>query len=99
MAVVFVSHAYSGDPETNCRTVERISRGLALQGHPPFAPQLLFPHFIDEISERDLALKLCLQLVAAADELRIYGNPSEGMRLEIAEARRLGIPVAKGELP
>jgi len=31
--------------------------------------------------------------VALSDEVYAYGEPTEGMRLEIAEAERLGIPV------
>jgi hypothetical protein len=51
------------------------------------------PSFIDDRTERELALKLCLRLVSLADEVRVYGTPSEGTRLETAEAKRLGIPV------
>jgi hypothetical protein len=36
--------------------------------------------------------------VALCDELRIRGPEiTEGMRLEIAQAERLGIPVVRGE--
>ena len=97
MSVIFVSHAFSGDSEANCRKVECISRSLFLQGHLPLAPQLLFPHFVSEANERDLAIRLCLQLVALSDEIRVYGEPTEGMRLEIAEAKRLGIRIVSGE--
>jgi hypothetical protein len=38
-------------------------------------------------------------MVALSDEVRVYGEPSEGMRLEIAEAERLGIPVVRLERP
>ena len=44
-------------------------------------------------------MQLCLSLVALADEVRVYGEPSKGMRLEIAEAERLGIPVMREEVP
>ncbi len=53
--------------------------------------------FVDETTERDLALRLCLALVALSDEVRVYREPSEGMRFEITEARRLGVPVVNGE--
>jgi hypothetical protein len=61
------------------------------------APQLFLPQFIDELTKRDLALKLCLFLVALSEEVRVFGEPTEGMRLEIAEAHRLGIPVVAGD--
>jgi hypothetical protein len=54
---------------------------------------------MDERRERDRVLKFCLSLLAKADELRVFERVSEGMRLEIDEARRLGIPVVKGDLP
>lgn len=63
----------------------------------PLAPQLFLPQFVDEESERDLALSLCLRLVSRADELWAFGDPTEGMRLEIAEAERLGIPMVRRE--
>jgi hypothetical protein len=66
----------------------------------PIAPHLILPAYIDESTERELALDHCLRLVAVADEVLVFGSPTEGMRLEIAEARRLGIPVVKGkEMP
>src|SRR5262245_17110388 len=98
MAAVFISHPYASDPPGNRALVARIARRLALDGHLPLPPQLLFPHFINEQLERDLALKLCLEMLALADEVRIYGSPSEGMRLEIAEAERLGIAVIEHRL-
>ena len=51
------------------------------------------PQFLDEPTERDVALRCCLRLVTLADEVRVYGEPTEGMELEIAEAKLLGIPI------
>lgn len=96
---IFISHPFSSSPEGNCSRVAKVARRLALEGHLPIAPAIYFPAFLEEATERSLAMKLCLQLVALADEVRVYGEPSEGMRLEIAEAERLGIPVVEGELP
>jgi hypothetical protein len=95
--VVFVSHSFAFDPAANGRRVTRICRTLTLAGHLPLAPQIYLPQFISEATERDLALRLCLRLVALADEVRVYGEPSAGMIEEIAEAERLGIPVVLGE--
>ncbi len=96
MSVAFISHPYRDDPDRNIARVVDIARRLALEGLLPIAPQIYLPRFIDEATERDLALRLCLALVALSDEVRVYGQPTEGMRLEIAEARRLGIPVVDG---
>jgi hypothetical protein len=96
---IYVSHPFSNDPEGNRARTIRIAKGLILEGHFPIVPHLYLPAFLDEFSERQVALNLCLQLVALSDELRFYGSLSAGMRLEIEEARALGIPIVKGELP
>ena len=93
MTTVFVSHPFSANPTENVARVRRIARGIAQDGDVPLAPHLLLPQFIDEPTERELALRLCLRLVALTEEVHVYGEPSEGMHLEIAEAERLGIPV------
>ena len=97
MIRVFVSHRFSEDPTANQIAVATISRGLALDGVLPIAPQIYLPQFIREADERDLALKLCLHRVRLVDVMKVHGRVSDGMRLEIAEARRLGIPVVAGD--
>jgi hypothetical protein len=92
----FISHPFSSDPIGNGTAVKRIARQIVSEGRIPLAPQIYLPQFIDEATARDLALKVCLELVALSDEVRVYGESSEGMRLEIAEAHRLGIPVVDG---
>ena len=96
MARIFVCHPYCADPAGNRTSVARIARRLALEGHLPLVPQLSLPVFLDEDNERKAALRLCLGLVAMSEEVRVYGEPTAGMRLEIAEARRLGIPIVDG---
>jgi Domain of unknown function (DUF4406) len=92
MKVLYICHPFRGDPTGNAERVRRIAEGLK-HDYAVIAPHLMLPHFIDETTERPLALAHCLRLVAAADEVRVYGEVTAGMQLEIAEARRLGIPV------
>lgn len=99
LRVVFVSHPFALDPDGNRRRVAAIARRLVLEKQLPLAPQIYLPVFLDEATERELALRLCLRCVALSDEVRSYGEPTAGMRLEIAEARRLGIPVVEGKYP
>ena len=61
----------------------------------PLAPQLFLSQFLDEATERQRAMTCCLKLVSLVDEMRVFAERSEGMRLEITEARRLGIPVVE----
>jgi hypothetical protein len=95
---VFISHPYRNAPLANAEHVVNIARTLARSGQLPIAPQIYLPQFISEATERDLALRMCLALVGLSDGVRVFGEPTEGMRLEIAEAHRLGIPVLDGEI-
>ena len=58
----------------------------------------MLPAYIDEATERELAMNHALRLVAASDEILVFGAPTEGMKQEIAEARLLGIPVVEREV-
>lgn len=91
---VYVCHPYRNAPTANAKRVSEICDVLSATGHLPIAPQIYLPHFIDELTQRAEALDLCLALLDACDELRVY-SPwiSEGMRLEIEHAEAHGIPV------
>jgi hypothetical protein len=93
---VFVSYPFSSNPTGNSAAVAVIARAIVLAGDLPLAPHCYLPTLVDERSERALALQLCLALLELCDEVRVYGEPSDGMKLEIAEAYRLGIPVVDG---
>ena len=93
MRTVFLSHPFAENPGVNVARVITFARRIALEGHLPLAPHLLFRRVLDERTERELALRLCLRLVSLSNEVRVFGQSSEGMRLELAEAERLGIPV------
>lgn len=91
MKRVYVCHA--GDPGANTG-VRVICRSLVERGDLPIAPQLYLPMFINGETESDLALAICLELVAICDEVRVYGNEvTAGMCREIDRAEALGIPV------
>ena len=80
--IIFVSHPFSSDPVRNAKSVLPVARAIASAGHLPFAPQLYLPQFTDESSERNLATKLCLEFLVRSDEVWVYGEPTDGMRLE-----------------
>ena len=90
---IYVCHPFGADPDGNVLAVLKISRSLVKGGGLPIAPQLFLPAFVDECTERELALSLCLELVAVCDELWVYSPVTAGMRLEIRHAEALGIPV------
>jgi hypothetical protein len=91
---VYVCHPFADDPEANAERVRGICRALTESGFLPIAPHLYLPQFLDEETERDRALSLCLELVGACDEVRVYGGRvTSGMRREIERAEAMSIPV------
>lgn len=95
--IIYVCHSFSTDPDTNAHLIRRQCRQIAESRLVPLAPQLFLPQFLDEDTERELALGICFELIGLADEVWVYGEATDGMRLEIAEAERLGIPVVRKE--
>lgn len=75
----------------------RLCRDVAMAGDPPVAPHLLFPQFLDGADpfERDVGLRCALALLSRCDELRAFGEPSEGMAREIAAAKTAGVAVRR----
>jgi hypothetical protein len=64
----------------------------------PIAPQLFLPVFIDEATDRELALQLCLEFVDLSDELRVFGTDvTTGMGREIDRAKRRTISITRGK--
>ena len=97
LKIVYVSHPLACNPARNVKRVRRIVQEIAAARDLPIAPHLYLTQFLSEESGRDLAIEMCLRLVGLADELRVYGEPSHGMQLEIAEATVRGIPIVHVE--
>ena len=92
--LVFVCSPYRGDMETNTQNARRYCRLVVEQGGIPFAPHLLFTQFLneDKAVERRRGLRLGMEMLKLCDELWAFGEPTEGMHMEIIQAKRLGIP-------
>ena len=102
--LIFVCSPYRGDTETNVQNARRYCRLVMEQGGIPFAPHLLFTQFLseDKAAERRRGLWMGMEMLRLCDELWAFGEPTEGMRMEIAQAERLGIPsvaLVSGTLP
>ncbi len=91
--LVYICHPYSSQPEANAAVIRDLCRRCALDGHLPLAPQIYLPQFLDEVTERDVAMDLCRRLIGLADKLLVFGDPTRGMQSEIEEAHRLEVPV------
>jgi DNA polymerase-3 subunit epsilon len=91
---VYVCHPFSDGPAANIGRVHRISRGLIAEGVLPIAPHLYLPQLIDEATQRERALDLCVELLSTCDEVRVFGGRiTPGMERELHYAARHGIPV------
>ena len=93
MPSVYICHPFGSDPHGNAARVRRICRWFAQQGYLPLAPHIYLPQFLDVVTEREMALDLCRRLIALADELLVFGEPTAGMKIEIEVAERMGIAV------
>lgn len=91
--IVYICHPFRGDIIRNQLRVTYICRAIK-NACVPLAPHLLLPYYLNEKTERKLALMHGLVLLRTCDELWIVSDKiSDGMKGEIKEARRLGIPV------
>ena len=91
---VYVCHPFRDAPDENERLIRTHCRNLVEQGCLPVAPQLYLPSFVDETTERERAMRLCLTMLDDCDEVRVYGTViSEGMRLELEHASERDVPV------
>lgn len=99
MKVIFASSKLRGEIEFNQKMAEEYGLFVAENfGYPVIQPHLHYTRFLDDNNEehRRLALEFCFKLVERCDELWAFivdGVISEGMRLEIEHAKKLGIPV------
>ena len=94
--LVYICSAYSGDVEKNIQRVRKYCRSAVEQGAVPVAPHLLFPQFMEERTERELAVRLDMELLARCDEIWVFRTEdgmSAGMRLELDMAEELGATI------
>ncbi len=88
MPIVYICSPYSGDVTGNTEKAKRYSRYAVDQGAIPIAPHLLLPQFMDEETERDLAMFMDIAILSHCKELWVFGEPTAGMQMEIAYAKR-----------
>lgn len=81
--------------EQNVEAAKKLCRAAARAGHIPFAPHLLYPQFLDDTDERDrnTGIRCGVSFLEKCDVVWVLGEPTEGMRHEIAKAQELKIPV------
>ena len=87
--LVYVCSPFSGDTQANMEKARRCSRFAVDRGAIPITPHLLFPQFLSEDTERELAMFMDMVLLTKCEQLWVFGNAvSEGMRREIEKAKK-----------
>lgn len=92
--LVYVCSPFSGDVEGNTARARRYSRYAVDHGCIPIAPHLLLPQYMEEETERELAMFMDLVILDRCRELWVFGSKvTGGMQREIARAKQKGIKV------
>ena len=96
MKKVFICSALRGNVEENLQKARMYCRSAVEEGYLPLAPHLLFPQFLDDDveEERQTGIQMGLELLALCNEVWVFGKTSEGMKMEIAYAKKIGVPVS-----
>ena len=86
MKKVFICSPLRGDIKNNIKKAKEYSRMAVKKGYLPITPHIYFTQFLDDgiEAEREVALKMNIELLDLCDELWIFGNKiTEGMQREI----------------
>ncbi len=94
--LVYICSPFSSDPEGNTLKARKYSRYAVDKGAIPIAPHLLFPQFMKEETERDLALFMDRVLLGKCKEVWVFGDHiSPGMQGEIELATEKNMKVRR----
>ena len=87
--LVYICSPYSGDVDLNTEKAREFSRYALDRGNIPIAPHLLFPQFMSEETERNLAMHFNYVLLGICKELWVFGEEiTHGMDEEIRVAKK-----------
>lgn len=96
--LVYICSPFSGDIKGNTERARTYSRFALDKGNIPIAPHLLFPQFMDDKTERRLAMHFNYVLLGKCKELWVFGNrisPGMAEEIKIAEKRNMRIKYVK----
>lgn len=92
--LVYICSPYSGDIAGNMRKARQYCRFAVDRGAIPLAAHLLFPQFMSESAERELALFMDMVLVGKCEEVWVFGERvTSGMAWEIAKAKKKNMTI------
>lgn len=89
---IYVASKYAGDIEINVANTIQYCKYVIDKKCIPIASHLTYPCMLNDADprEREMGLMFGLSLLAICDEVWCFGKISQGMELEINEAKRLG---------
>lgn len=92
--LVYICSSYSGNVDFNITNARLYCRYALNNGYIPIAPHLLFPQFMNDEKERELAMFMNMVLLSKCEELWVFGNVvSKGMGQEIARAEKRNMKI------
>ena len=92
--LVYICSPFSGDTEKNLERARAYSRFAVDEGYIPLTPHLMYPQFMNERTERELAMHMDLVILKHCKELWVFGeNITSGMQEEIDLARKRNLTV------
>jgi len=94
--LVYICSPFAGDVERNIENARKYCAFAVKQKAIPLAPHLHYPQFMDDgdPAQRKDGLRFALILLVKCDALWVFGERiSEGMKKEIAKARKKSIPI------
>lgn len=99
--LVYICSPYSGDVNLNTENARKYSRYALDKGNIPIAPHLLFPQFMSEDNERELAMHFNYVLLGVCKEFWVFGEKiTDGMNkeIEVARKRKMRIRYIRGTI-
>ena len=92
--LVYICSPFSGDTEKNLERARAYSRFAVDEGYIPLTPHLMYPQFMNERTERELAMHMDLVILKHCKELWVFGeNITSGMQEELDLARKRNLTV------
>lgn len=87
--LVYICSPFSGDVEVNTEKAKMYSRFVVDADAIAFAPHLLLPLYMQEETERELAMFMNMVFLGRCNELWVFGDViSQGMQAEISKAKK-----------
>lgn len=85
---VYICSPFSGNVAVNIENTKHYCRFAVDQGYMPVASHLLYPQFMDDATERDVAMHMSLVLMGKCEEVWVVGSTiTQGMAVEIEQAK------------